>query len=56
MAEKWLLDRRRKHRMPVFVSFARANKYLVLRNIDVLDPKTATFHQAQSSAAKQHRH
>jgi hypothetical protein len=54
MAEKGLLYRRRKHGMPVFVSFARSNKYLVLGKIDVLDSQAATFHQAQSSAVKQH--
>src|SRR5574342_891844 len=52
MSEKRLLNSPSKHGMPVFVSFTRSNKYLVLRKIDILDSQTTTFHQAQSSAVK----
>ena len=55
MSEKRLLNSPRKHGMPVFVSFARSNKYLVLRKIDILDSQATAFHQAQSSSVKQTR-
>jgi len=54
MAQKGLLYRARKHAMPVFVSFARSNEYLILEKIDVFDSQSTTFHQSQSSAVKQH--
>lgn len=54
VSEERLLYRRWKHGMAVFVSLTRSNEYLVLGKIDVLDPETATFHHAQSSAVKQH--
>src|SRR5215470_7015804 len=56
MLGKWFFDRRRQHRVAIFISLTRANHDFVARKIDILDPQLQTFHQSQAGAVEQDRH
>src|SRR3990170_1925021 len=54
--QKRFFDSGRKHRVAIFVALASANDNLVPGKVNVLDPKTATLHQPQSSSIEKQRH
>jgi len=56
MLGEWFFDRRRQHRVAIFVAFAGAYQYLVGAEIDIFDPQLQTFHQSKASSVEKHHH
>jgi len=48
MLGEWFFDRRRQHRVPIFVAFAGTHNYLIGGEIDIFDPQLQTLHQSQA--------
>ena len=48
MPGEWFFHGCRKHRVPIFVAFARPHNYLIGDEIDIFDPQLQTLHQSQT--------
>jgi hypothetical protein len=53
---QWFFHGRRKHRVPILISFAGSNENLVADEIDVFNPDLQTFHQSEPRSVKEHNH
>ena len=56
MLSERFFQRCRKHRVPIFVSFAGTHNYLVGGEIDIFDPQLQTLHQSQARSVEKHQH
>jgi hypothetical protein len=56
MSGEWFFHGCRKHRVPIFVTFAGTHNYLIGDEIDIFDSQLQTLHQSQARSVEKHHH